>query len=198
MSYTPPMVTATPRERLTYEEYVARERTSEVKHEYVAGELFAMAGAKRAHNLISGNVVTILNTQLRDRPCLVFNSDMRVRTRDLVGAYPDVSALCGRPSFLDDGEDDLLNPTAIVEVLSDSTERYDRGEKFEHYQTIPSFQEYLLASSTRPRVEVFTRQEDGGWLLHAYGPGEVARLTSLGVELAVDEVYRKVFEAAEG
>ena len=192
------MVTATPRDRLTYEEYVARERTSEAKHEYVAGELFAMAGAKRAHNLISGNVVTILNTQLRDRPCLVFNSGVRVRTGDLVGAYPDVSALCGRPAFLDEGEDDLLNPTVIVEVLSDSTERYDRGEKFEHYQTVPSFREYVLASSTRPRIEVFTRQDDGGWLLRAYGPGEVAGMSSLDVSLAVDEVYRKVFDAAEG
>lgn len=192
------MVTAAPRKGLTYEEYVAGERTSEVKHEYVAGELFAMSGARRAHNLVTVNISTSLTTQLRERPCLVFSPDMRVRTRDDVGTYPDVSALCGRPEFQDAGEDDLLNPTLIVEVLSDSTERYDRGAKFEHYQTIPSFQEYVLASSSKARVEVFTRQADGSWVLRAYGPGEVARLSSLGIELAVDDVYRKVFEAEGG
>lgn len=191
------MVTAVPQKGLTYDEYVARERGSEVKHEFVAGELFAMAGAKRAHNLITVNISTSLSAQLRERPCLVFSPDMRIRTRDDVGAYPDVSALCGRPE-LGAGEDELLNPTLIVEVLSESTERYDRGEKFEHYQTIPSLQEYVLASSSKPRLEVFTRQADGSWVLRAYGPGEVAKLTSLGVELAVEDAYRKVFEASEG
>jgi Uma2 family endonuclease len=187
------MVTASPRKGLTYEEYVALERTSDEKHEFVAGQLFAMSGAKRAHNLITVNVSTSLSAQLRDRPCLVFSPDMRVRTRDDVGAYPDVTATCGRPEF-DASEEELQNPELIVEVLSDSMERYDRGAKFEHYQTIPSFQEYVLASSSKPRLEVFTRRLDGSWLLRAYGPGEVAKLSSLGVELAVDEVYRKVFE----
>ena len=98
------MVTATPPKGLTYQEYVAGERTSEEKHEYVAGRLFAMSGAKRAHNLITTNISSSLSNQLRTRPCLVFSPDMRVRTRDEVGAYPDVSALCGRPEFLDDGE----------------------------------------------------------------------------------------------
>lgn len=191
------MVTATPRKGLTYEEYVASERTSEVKHEYVAGELFAMSGAKRAHNHISANIIASLVAQLRDRPCVVYTSDMRVRTRDDVGAYPDVTALCG-PAELDAGEDELLNPALIVEVLSDSTERYDRGEKFEHYQTIPSFREYVLASSSRARIEVFTRQDDGSWLLRSYAPGEVAKLSSLRVEVAVDEAYRKVFDVVEG
>lgn len=192
------MVTATPRKGLTYEEYVAGERTSEVKHDFVAGQLFAMSGAKRAHNLITVNISSSISSQLRSRPCLIFSPDMRVRTRDEVGTYPDVSALCGRPEFLDDSEDDLLNPTLIVEVLSESTERYDRGEKFEHYQTIPSFQEYVLASSSKPRLEVFTRQADGSWNLRTYGPGEVAKLTSLGVDLAVDDVYLKVFDVSEG
>ena len=192
------MVTAAPRKGLTYAEYAALERASEEKHEYLAGEVFAMAGAKRAHNLIAGNVVTILNNQLRERPCLVFPSDMRVRTRDEVGTYPDVSVLCGRPEFVDAGEDDLLNPTLIVEVLSESTERYDRGVKFEHYQSIPSFREYVLASSTRARIEVFTRVDERTWSVRAYGPGETAPLSSLAVGLPVDDVYLKVFEDAAG
>lgn len=196
--YTFPMADAAPKQPMSYEEYVAIERTSEAKHEYVGGQLFAMAGAKRAHNLIAVNVATSLAVSLRERPCLVFNSDMRVRTADQVGTYPDVSALCGRPEFLTPTEDDLLNPMLIVEVLSDSTERYDRGEKFEHYQSITAMQEYVLASSSRPRLEVFVRREDGSWNLRAYGPGEVAKLSSLGVELAVDDVYLKVFEASEG
>lgn len=189
------MASAGETRRLTFDEYRELELTSETKHEWVRGEIFAMAGAKRAHNRVAVTLATQLEVALQDRPCLVFNSDMRVRTADDVAAYPDVSALCGEPRF-DAGEDELQNPTFIAEVLSPSTEAYDRGEKFEHYRTMPSLQEYLLASSTRPLVEVYRRESDG-WKLRVYGPGDRVELASLGCQFAVEDVYRKVFPAKD-
>ncbi len=177
----------------TYAEYVGLERTSGSKHEFVRGELFAMAGGRRAHNLVAGNVTRLLGNALLGRPCLVFNSDMRVRTGDGVGTYPDASALCGKPTFSDSTEDELLNPSVIVEVLSESTERYDRGDKFEHYRSIASFDTYVLVSSSRSHVEVFSRGADGAWSFREFGSGQVISLGSIGVELTVDELYSKVF-----
>jgi Uma2 family endonuclease len=113
--------------------------------------------------------------------------------------YPDASVVCGRPEFQDEARDTLLNPTVVVEVLSDSTEAYDRGEKFVQYQSMPSLTHYVLASQRAPRIEVFTRQPDGGWLLRIYGPGQAARLDALGCEIAVDHAYAEVFGGeAEG
>lgn len=176
----------------TYAEYVALERASETKHEFVEGELYAMAGGKKAHNLVCANVLASLVYALADRPCLAFGSDMRVKTGNGKGTYPDVSALCGEPRFSDDEEDELLNPSVIIEVLSPTTEAYDRGEKFDHYRTIDSLRTYVLLSSERRHVDVFQRAEGGEWSFQAYGPGESLPLPSIGVSVAVDEAYRKL------
>lgn len=176
----------------TYEDYLAFERASEGKHEFVGGEIFAMAGGKRAHNQIAAQITAALVVGLRGSPCVAYTSDMRVRAADGTAHYPDVSALCGEPSFTDETEDELTNPSLIIEVLSDSTEAHDRGEKFEHFATIESFREYVLASSNRVRVDHFVREADG-WKLRSYGAGDHLQLASLPCRLAVDELYDKVF-----
>ena len=147
-----------PRIRLTAEEYLERERKADTKSEYLDGEIYAMSGATRRHNLIAGNIHTDLNNQLRDRDCEVYGSDMRVKvTATSLYAYPDVSAVCGEPSFENDTEDVLLNPNLLIEVLSDSTEAYDRGEKSKHYRQIESLAEYLLVSQKKMHLEIYCR-----------------------------------------
>jgi len=129
----------------TPEEYLEYERKSEIRHEYIDGEIYEMAGANKRHNRISVNVVRLLDNQLLERDCNVYGSDMRVRITSIGKyTYPDVIAVCGEEIFEDETEDTLLNPMLIVEVLSKSTEAYDRGGNFEYYQTIESFQEYVL------------------------------------------------------
>jgi Uma2 family endonuclease len=133
------------------DEYLAFEREAECKHEYWHGEVFAMAGASREHNLLVSNLVHLLVGALQDRPCEVYPSDMRVSAASAkVFTYPDVSVVCSGPNFADDAQDTLLNPVVIIEVLSDSTEAYDRGKKFEYYRTIPSLQHYLLVAQSQP------------------------------------------------
>jgi len=149
---------------LTPEEYLAFERASEVKHEYVAGELFAMTGATHRHNLIAMNSGTQIRPQLRGRRCEIYPSDMRVKIEVLgIYTYPDLSVVCGSPRFEEPREDTLLNPILLIEVLSPSTERYDREMKFRRYQLIPSFAEYVLIAQDRPRIEHHLRQADGSW-----------------------------------
>ena len=145
---------AMPKPLLTPEEYLARERRAETKSEYLRGEVFAMAGASRAHNLIASNAAGELRQQLRDRPCEVYPSDMRVKVSPSgLYTYPDVTVVCGEPQFEDAEVDTLLNPKVLVEVLSPSTADYDRGGKFTHYRRLPSLQEYVLISQDRPLVE---------------------------------------------
>lgn len=186
-----------PRPRCSsYEEYQAFERASlEQKHEFVDGEIFAMAGGTYEHSRIATNIAAALVQALRDSPCIVNSSDMRVRTPRDRAYYPDVSALCGRPRFSDDTKDELLNPSLLVEVLSDSTEGYDRGKKFESYATIDCLREYLLVASDRVHVDHFVR-EGRGWHLQAYAAGQRVKLASVPCELDVDDVYRKVFDDA--
>ena len=182
-----------PKTPMTDEEYLAFERTSEEKHEFLAGELFAMSGAKKAHNLVTANLIRLLGNLLLERPCLVFPADMKTHIPSTgLYAYPDVTVVCGEPVFQDESEDVLLNPKLIVEVLSDSAESYDRGEKFEAYQTIESLQDYVLVSPKKARIDCFTRRADG-WLLRSFGAGERMVIESLECELAVDDVYVKVF-----
>jgi Uma2 family endonuclease len=179
---------------LSPEEYLAFERSSELRHEYADGEIFAMSGGTAEHSLLAGNVNFELRVAVAARGCLVFTSDMRLKIADRNRyVYPDVSVVCERPTFEDDKRDTLQNPLVIVEVLSDSTEAYDRGDKFAQYRSISSMSEYVLLSQKEPRIEVFTRQPDGGWLLRSYGPGERAALASLTCELDVDTVYKNVF-----
>jgi Uma2 family endonuclease len=179
----------------TPEEYLAWEREAPEKHEYFQGEVFAMAGAKRRHNLLALNLGAELRDALRRRRCEVYASDMRVRVPATgLYTYPDVVVVCGTPRFEDEEEDTLLNPVVLVEVLSKSTSSYDRGEKFESYRTIPSFKEYLLVSQTKVLVEHFARQADGSWLMREHRAGEQVTLASVEAKIAVDEIYLKAFD----
>jgi Uma2 family endonuclease len=178
---------------ITPQQYLEMERQAETKSEYFAGEIFAMSGGTRQHSLIGGNVIGELGPQLRDRPCEVYTSDMKVRVTEEHYAYPDVTIVCGEARFADEENDVLLNPTLIVEVLSPTTEAWDRGGKFEQYQQRESLQEYVLIAQDRPRIERFARQDDDEWLLTVRnGPEATITLPSIGCELALSEVYRKV------
>jgi len=177
-------------------QYLELERAAEERHELIDGEMFAMSGGSREHSLIAQNIGGELRGALRSRPCEVFNADMRIGIEATSRfTYADVSVACGPLRFVDEKRDTLLNPTAVFEVLSDSTESYDRGEKFAGYRTVPSLQEYVLVSQKRELVEHLHRQADGSWLLRVCGAGESVSLPSLGCELAVDEIYFKVFSA---
>ena len=179
---------------LTPEEYLAIERKAETKSEYFAGEIFLMAGASEKHNLIVANLVGEFRMQLKKRPCKVYPSDMRVKIQTTrLYTYPDVVVVCTEPEFEDDRNDTLLNPTLIIEVLSDSTEAYDRGKKFEHYRTLNTLSDYLLVSQDNPRVEYYIRQPDGKWLFSAYNNlQDKIELSSIECALPLVEIYDKV------
>lgn len=179
--------------RLSPEEYLAFERASEQKHEYANGEVFAMAGASREHSLLTTNLVRELSVALIERPCEVHASDMRVKipsSRRYL--YPDVSIVCSEPAFEDAELDTLLNPKVVIEVLSDSTEAYDRGEKFAYYRSVASIAEYVLVAQSRVRIEHFERQPSGTWLLTIFGAGEDLAIRSLSVRVQVDRIYLRV------
>jgi Uma2 family endonuclease len=180
--------------RLTPAEYLARERQAETKSEFFNSEIFAMAGASRAHNLIVANIARDLGVQLEDRPCELYPADMRVKVSETgLYTYPDVVVVCGEPQFEDDHVDTLLNPTLIVEILSPSTEAYDRGGKFAHYRELPSLREYVLISQDRCRVERFLRQPDEEWVLAVADEMSAALpLASIGCDLQLSRVYAKV------
>lgn len=181
----------------TPEEYLAFERASTQKHEYADGEIFAMSGGTYDHSLIGQNVARELGIALLERPCDVHGSDMRIKVEASSRYfYADVLVVCGSPVFEDETRDTILNPKLIVEVLSDSTERYDRGEKFTHYRKLASLEDYVLASQTEPLVEHYRRQPDGAWLYRALGPGERLTLASLDCEIEVDRMYLKAFRKA--
>lgn len=184
-------MSAEPVQSITPEEYLAYERASPGRHEYVRGEIFAMAGASEAHNTITLNVAVALRNQLRGGPCRAYASDMRVQVdarRSYV--YPDVVVVCGERRFEDDQVDTLLNPTLVVEVLSPSTEAFDRGAKAEYYRQIPSVQEYVLIAQDRIHVEQYTRATSGAWTLREFAShSEVIVLSSIDVSLPVDEAY---------
>jgi Uma2 family endonuclease len=179
---------------LTPEQYLEIERKAEFKSEYYQGEMFAMAGAHEAHILIATNTVRELSQQVRRRPCKVYSSEMRVCvTPEGLYTYPDVAVVCGKPDFLVSSVDTLLNPTVIIEVLSESTEAYDRGRKFELYSSLESLAEYLLISSQRVRAELFTRQPEGRWLLTATSNLEDSlHLQSIDCHLLLADLYEKV------
>jgi len=181
----------------TVDEYLAFEREREIRHEYFDGEIFAMSGAGPAHVDIRTNTQTSLVIQLRGRPCKVNDQDMRVKTASGLYTYPDISVVCGERAFNDDKPPSLLNPTVIVEVLSPSTESYDRGDKFRHYRSIPSFREYVLISSTHQQIEHFARTADDSWRITvADAPDGAIALESIGCTLTLADIYVDVvFEA---
>jgi Uma2 family endonuclease len=181
---------ATDRARYTRAEYIAFERASNARHEYLDGAIYAMAGGSREHAVIAGNAIAALHVALRDRPCAVHTSDLRIRVVDTgLETYPDASVVCGRAEIDPDDPHVVLNPIVLVEVTSPSTEAYDRGEKLRHYEHIPSLREVVIISHRERLVEVIRREDDGSWSRHEARRGS-ARLTSLGCELVVDEIYR--------
>lgn len=188
-------MSSNPKTLLTEEEYLAIERRAEFRSEFYAGEMFAMAGASRRHNRIVTNLVTALDNQLREQPCNVYSNDMRVKVwRTGLFTYPDVVVTCGEENFADDQRDILLNPLVIIEVLSDSTEAYDRGKKFEHYQSIPSLTAFILITQATLRVEQFVRQQEGKLWTYSetHEAGETVRVEAIGCDLKLADVYLKV------
>ncbi|HEY9887702.1 MAG TPA: Uma2 family endonuclease [Candidatus Obscuribacterales bacterium] len=176
---------------LAPDDYLAAEAVSPVKHEYRDGEVYAMAGGTDAHNLIAGNLYALLRTQLRGGPCRAYFADVKARIEALnCFYYPDVMVTC-------DERDRATatfksHPCLIVEVLSESTEAFDRGEKFADYRHLDSLQEYVLISQTRLQVEVFRRNDEGLWVLHPYGAGDAIELTSVGWAGAIAPLYEDV------
>jgi Uma2 family endonuclease len=188
------MGAAAPVQCLTEAEYLALERAGELKNEFFGGEVFAMAGGTRWHSIIEGNLYSEFRGKLRGRSCIPYNANLRVKV-EATGllTYPDLSIARGEPRFLDGEVDTLLNPTLIAEVLSDSTEAYDRGKKFEHYQKIASVNEYLLVRQKEPLVEQFIRQAGGDWLLRqAVGLDATLAIPSLDITISLSEVYANV------
>lgn len=186
---------ANPMRLYTPEEYLELDRTSEERFEFWDGELFCMSGVSAEHDQIESNLNYHLRRRLEARACRVFLANMRIKVPSAPPyRYADLSALCGDAKFEQiGGVDALTNPSLIVEVLSQSTEAYDRGDKFTRYQSIDSFNEYLLVAQHRPHVTQLVRQRDGSWLYHDFNDlASVVRLSSLGCELPLSEVYQNV------
>lgn len=180
----------------TPEEYLAREEYSEIRHEYINGEIFDMAGGTANHNLIVGNTQYALRTGLRKKPCKVFAEGLRLRIeKSNIITYPDVMVICGKIEF-DRGRQDLvLNPIVLFEVMSKSTRHYDRTDKFAAYRQILSLQEYVMIEQERVYVECFRKTKSRLWALDAYQDlaGQL-KLESLGIELAIAELYQGIVE----
>lgn len=182
-----------PSHYITREEYLAIERAAETKSEYWDGVMYAMAGARRGHNLITMNAGASLHQQVRGRKCEVYSNDMRVLTPQGLYTYPDVAVACGEPKFEDDVEDTLVNPVLIIEVLSRSTPVFDRGRKFEMYRAIPSLREYLMLSSERVHAELYIRQRNGEWVLRdASRLEDELELEYCGCRLKLADLYENV------
>lgn len=181
-------------ERITHEEFLRREAASPVKHHFIGGrmverEVVAMAGGSPNHVRITPVLSRMLGVALRGKPCRPFDSDTLVRIEEVdQDYYPDAGVACP-PNFLSDTVGVIDNPTVIVEVLSPSSEKDDRGDKFENYRLLPSLRDYVLVATKRPSVEVFSRQDDGSWNLRVYVHGATAHLPSVGVDLPLDELY---------
>ncbi|MGD1900949.1 MAG: Uma2 family endonuclease [Geitlerinemataceae cyanobacterium] len=184
------MIAQPDRTYLTPEEYLAAEAVSPVKHEYHDGEIFAMAGASNAHVIVTDNLTGLLLAHTRGTGCRPYSTDMKVRIESTNRFfYPDLLVTCDRA----DREADLKQrPKLIIEVLSDSTEAFDRGKKFDHYSELESLEEYVLVSQDRIRVEIFQRRDDDTWTLKRYGAGETVRFASLDFDCPIAEIYTDV------
>jgi len=188
------MAVANPVHRLTEAEYLEIERRAEFKSEFLDGEMFAMAGGTRWHSLIASNLNFAMRSQLKGCPCRVYTSDLRIKVQASgLYTYPDVSVVRGQDEFDDERVDTLLNPTVIVEIISDSSDAYDRGKKFELYRQLPSLREYLLVNQYKPLVEQYVRQESGEWFLRdVAGLESKLTLPSLGITIGLADVYTDV------
>lgn len=178
---------------LSPEEYLARERKALTKSEYRSGQVYALPGASRKHNIIAVHVSGELYIQLKERSCEIYTNDMRVKVSSAgLYTYPDVVVVCEEPQFEDTHFDTLLNPTVLIEVLSPSTAAYDRGEKFASYQKLDSLCEYVLISQDKVRVEYYLRQKQTWDLTEFHSLSDIFRLVSIACELSLQAIYAKV------
>ena len=185
-------MTAQPQKYYTPEEYLELEREADYKSEYYRGEIFAMAGAGHNHNRIVENLSIEIGSFFRGKSCRTYSSDQRIHIPvNGLYTYPDLIIVCGKNEYLDDKKDTILNPTVLVEVLSESTEAYDRGEKFYFYRSIPTLKEYVLINSRAVAAEVFRKSDDGIWMLasEAYAIDKNIELASVGLTLALQDLY---------
>ncbi len=187
-------MSAMPKTRLTVAEYLAIERRAEFKSEFFDGEMFAMAGASRHHNVINENLSTEIGARLKGGRCRTLSRDQRLKIdRTGLYCYPDLVIVCGPPEYADEDPDTLVNPRVVVEVLSDSTARYDRTTKFRHYQQLPSVQEYILVTQDEPLCERFSRQPDGTWVVDSFvGLDATLELKSVPIRIPLREIYAGV------
>ncbi len=184
---------SSPVSKLTEEQYLAIERAAEFKSEFLDGEMFAMSGASRRHARVQRNILGELYNALRGKGCEVFSSDLRVRVSSRMYTYPDISVVCGEPALADEHQDNLLNPVVLFEILSPSTEKYDRGLKFQHYRKIESLQEYVLVDQSQVRIECYTRQPGNTWTLRDYQRlEEEVTIDSIGVSIPLSRIYDRV------
>ena len=184
---------AQPNVPLTEQEYLAIERKAEFRSEFWNGRMYAMSGAREEHNTVTVNAGFSLHQQLLDRPCRTYVLDMKVRIAGGLYTYPDIVVVCGKRQFFDSTKDAILNPVLIIEVLSPSTESYDRGKKFELYRDISSLREYLLLAADRVHGELFTRPPDGKWFLTEFkNLDDTIEIISCDCRLKLSEVYRNV------
>jgi len=191
----PPTMALQPKPHLSFEDWLAAERESlDERTEYIGGEVFAMAGGTAEHNAIISNINREIGNQFKGRPCHVYASGMTLHIESAdAGKYPDLMALCGEQRFHDDRRDLLLNPSLICEVLSSSTEGYDRGDKFALYRTVPSLKEYLLVAQHRVQVDLYTRDDAGRWMLSSFHePTHEVALPSIDCTLVLADVYDKI------
>ena len=184
------MARPAPVARMTYAEYLAAEAKSEVRHEYLSGEVREMAGSSPEHSGLAASIAGELGTTVRGQRCRLYSCNARVRVLETdLSTYPDASVVCGQLETSPDDKDAITNPVVLVEVLSEATEAYDRGAKAAHYRRIPSLREYVLVSQAEPLVEVYRRAESGRWELLEARTGETIELASLGVRLEVASIY---------
>ena len=181
------------RNTITESEYLELERKADFKSEYYNGEIFAMAGATLIHNKIVSNLIFLFNQFLKDKPCDVYPSDLRLQVeKSGLYTYPDITIVCGKTELLDNKFDTLKNPTILIEVLSDSTEKYDRGQKFSFYREIPSLKEYILVSSKTMKIEKFKRLEDGNYLYIESNEHQPFPIDSIKMNLNLEDAYNKI------
>lgn len=176
--------------KMTYHDYLASEASSPVKSEYLRGEIYAMSGGTPDHARISAALISKLSNALVGRPCNVYSSDLRVRILETdLATYPDVTVVCGKFESAPDDPHATINPVLLIEVLSDSTEAYDRGAKAAHYRHIPSLREYAFICQKEQKIEIFCRNAQQRWELFEYGPDQVAEFTSVDCKVEVSQVY---------
>jgi Uma2 family endonuclease len=184
--------------KVTAEEYLAMDRAAEFRSEYLDGEIIAMSGGSMRHSELGTNLIGEVRAALRKTQCRTFTSDFRVRVSSRVYTYPDVTVVCGKPLLADERQDILLNPTVIFEVLSPSTEHYDRGVKFQQYREVESLQDYILVAQDEIRIEQYTRGDANTWTLRDYQRTEdVLRVASIGISVPLAAIYERIEFPAE-